>query len=91
MKKSQLEVVKARLLKHKQVSTIWAVEHYILRLSAIIFVLRKDGIDIKTMPIRNKTNPGATANYVLSGLTVNFLRKNKNLIESLSSTNKSTK
>lgn len=65
MKKSQKQIVRERLLSGKPVNTIWAVNHNILRLSDIVFHLRNDGLVIDTIPVKNKTNSGSTAKYVL--------------------------
>lgn len=66
--KSQRSIILNRLIKYKQVSTVWAIKHYILRLSDIIFKLRKNGYIIKTIAIKNKTNKGSTAKYIFIGI-----------------------
>ena len=45
--KSQLEIIKEKLLKDGNISNIWAFRHYILRLGARIHDLRQDGWNIE--------------------------------------------
>lgn len=50
MKKTQLEVVREMLQKEGHISNVWAFQHYILRLGAIIHTLRHDeGMEIETL------------------------------------------
>lgn len=49
MKKTQYEIVKEKLGRDGYVSNFWAISHYILRLGAIIKVLRDEGIEIEGM------------------------------------------
>ena len=63
--KTQKQIVLDKLLLGKPVTTIWAVQHFILRLSDIIFTLRKEGLIIETIAVKNKTNSSSTAKYVL--------------------------
>lgn len=70
--KTQKQVVLKRLLAKKTVNTIDAIRGkygnmFILRLSDIIFNLRKKGYIIDTMPVKNKTNGSSTAKYILKG------------------------
>ena len=54
MEKTQREIVLEELRKGKWFSTVDAVKLYILRLGAIIFVLRKDGYNIIERKVANK-------------------------------------
>lgn len=47
-KKTQINAVRKQLLKTGKVDNIWAVRNYILRLSAIIFMLKAEGYTFKT-------------------------------------------
>ena len=44
--KTKIQIIKDMLLAGQDVSNIWAVKNYILRLSSIIYDLRKDGMNI---------------------------------------------
>lgn len=69
MKKAQL--VKEHLLEHGSITSWEAIEKYgATRLSAIIFNLRKQGYDIRTIMREETDRYGNTcqyANYVLKG------------------------
>lgn len=69
MKKAQL--VKEHLLEHGSITSWEAIEKYgATRLSAIIFNLRKQGYDIRTIMREEADRYGNTcqyANYVLKG------------------------
>lgn len=69
MKKAQL--VKDHLLEHGSITSWEAIEKYgATRLSAIIFNLRKQGYDIRTIMREETDRYGNTcqyANYVLKG------------------------
>ena len=69
MKKAQL--VKDHLLEHGSITSWEAIEKYgATRLSAIIFNLRKQGYDIRTIMGEETDRYGNTcqyANYVLKG------------------------
>lgn len=47
-KTSQLKLVKDRLNEIGYVDNFWAIDHYILRLGAIIHILKRDGWNFKT-------------------------------------------
>ena len=69
-RKSNIQVIYELLLKGKSVNTIDAIngkygKRPILRLSDIIFQIRKAGYVIKTEQIRNKTNSSSTALYTI--------------------------
>lgn len=69
MKKSNVQIIADMLLSGKSVNTIGAVTgkygRIMLRLSDIIFRLRNEGMLIKTIDVKNKTNQGYTAKYIL--------------------------
>jgi len=47
-KLSQRDIVLRQLKEHGVITNLWAIEHYILRLGAVIENLRKDGLEIET-------------------------------------------
>jgi len=47
-KKTQRQIIEARLNRYGYVQNVWAFQNYILRLGAIIHDLRQDGWDIIT-------------------------------------------
>lgn len=46
MKITQKEIIARKLIQEKEVSNFWAFHNYILRLGALIHLLRKDGWEI---------------------------------------------
>lgn len=47
MKRTQKDIVKGKLIADREVTNLWAIEHYILRLGAVINQIRADGWDIE--------------------------------------------
>jgi hypothetical protein len=63
-KKTKTELVKTHLITHKQINTWDAIKLYkATRLSSIIFVLRKSGYNIKSVPLNIKDG-GENVKYV---------------------------
>lgn len=54
-KKAQIDIVRERLEKNGVIDNLWAIEHYILRLGALIYVLRKhEKMRIRTEYLRTE-------------------------------------
>ena len=47
MKKTQLQIVRERLEKYGYVDNFWAIKNYILRLGAVVYDLRQEGLEIE--------------------------------------------
>jgi hypothetical protein len=62
MKRTQKEIVKAKLLKEGKISNFWAFHNYLLRLGAVIYELRDEGMDI--VGAFEKKNGKLTKNFV---------------------------
>lgn len=45
-RKTQYDIVKSKLLKEGYITNFWAFHNYLLRLGAIIYVLRQEGMHI---------------------------------------------
>lgn len=52
--KTQIQIIKEKLLTEGEVTNVWAVRNYILRLSAIIYDLRNEGMTIHGEYLTNK-------------------------------------
>lgn len=54
-KKTQLILVKSKLLREGKISRNWCLRHYISRLSAFIYALRNEGLKIEGGFFKTKT------------------------------------
>lgn len=55
--KAQIDIVRERLEKRGVIDNLWAIDHYILRLGALIHVLRKhEKMKIRTEYLGTKGN-----------------------------------
>lgn len=69
-RKSQKEVVKERLVQFGFLTSMEAFERYgITRLSAIIFNLRREGLNVRSHTKQTKNRYGNNVNYAVYWLT----------------------
>lgn len=63
--KTQLEIIKEKLLKDKVITNVWAVKNYILRLSERIRELKEDGMIIHGEFIKKGNKKTRTYQYYI--------------------------
>lgn len=63
--KTQQQIVKDKLLKDGQITNVWSVQHYILRLSSLINRLRNEGMSIHGEYLKRGKNKTRTYQYYI--------------------------